>query len=110
MEETSLPLLDGLRAGKPEAWHVLMEGYAPLVQREVRRYLSNPDDVEEVSQDVFQAAHQQIEGFERRRRGALRRWLRIIARNQAINRLREREPPGSGETRVVELLGQVESP
>jgi RNA polymerase sigma factor (sigma-70 family) len=110
MEETHLPLLDGLRARKPEAWQVLMEGYAPLVRREVKRYLSNPDDVEEVAQDVFQAAHQQIDGFERRRRGALRRWLRIIARNQAVNRLREREPPGTGETRVLELLAQVESP
>jgi RNA polymerase sigma-70 factor (ECF subfamily) len=110
MDETSLPLLDGLRHGKQEAWQLLADGYSALVRHEVARYLNNPDDVAEVCQEVFQAAHQQIGKFERRRKGSLRHWLRMIARNCAISRLRKHEPQGSGETHVQEMLGQVEEP
>jgi RNA polymerase sigma factor (sigma-70 family) len=87
-----------------------MEAYAPLVQREIGRYLKNPDDVAEITQEVFQAAHQQIDGFERRRPGALRRWLRMIARNTAISRLRKQEPQGSGDPRIQEMLAQLQEP
>lgn len=86
MSSTSLTLLERLR-GEPspadwERWHAL---YAPLVRYWVGRVPDLRGEVEDVCQEVFAAVVRAVPGFDRRREGAFRAWLRQVA----VNRIRE---------------------
>jgi RNA polymerase sigma factor (sigma-70 family) len=76
-------LVDKARSGDAMAFGELTARYRPLVYREIRRYLQHSDDVEDLVQDVFCKAFQQI--------GRLRQvelfpaWLRRAATNAAVS-------------------------
>ena len=76
-------LVDRARFGDAEAFGELAERYKPLVYREIRRCLQHSDDVDDLVQDVFCKAFQQIGGL--RQVQLFPAWLRRAAANAAVS-------------------------
>src|SRR5438067_13263914 len=87
MSETSASLLERLRQS-PDAtsWQRLVDLYAPLIRRWLRKHLALEQDAEDVQQEVLGVLVRKLPQFRRQPRpGAFRRWLRSIT----VNCLRE---------------------
>lgn len=109
MEEGRLAKL--CRKGDQAALCELYERYAPDLLKICLRYASCRDEAEDVLHDTFIKAFRSMGRFEPRREGSLGRWLRTLAINQSIDRIRQQkkglevhldeipdeclEPPGS---------------
>jgi len=81
-------LLDGLRAGDPDACTCLVKRYAPLVYAKALRILADADEAENVLQLTFIKACAKFGSFEGR--SGLGTWLYRIATNEALMQLRQR--------------------
>lgn len=99
---TSLTLLARIEAHENEAWHVFTRLYGPLVYAWCRTAGLQPDDANDVGQDVFRVVAQKIHTYEpgRKESGAFRSWLWGITRFAILNHLRsqQRQPVGTGGT------------
>lgn len=85
-EET---MVQKIRAGDPSGLTALMDAYIPYVSVIVWNILRGampPEDGEEVVSDVFLAAWNQAASIQP---GHVKGWLGAVARNKAINKLRE---------------------
>jgi RNA polymerase sigma-70 factor (ECF subfamily) len=77
--ETSASLLERLRSAPDEAaWQRLDDLYRPLIRRWLLRDPSLREEAEDVVQDVMEVLVRELPGFQRRRTGSFRRWLRTI--------------------------------
>jgi RNA polymerase sigma-70 factor (ECF subfamily) len=81
-------LLDGLRAGEPDACTCLVKRFAPLVYAKALRMVADPDEAEGVLQLTFIKACEKMGTFEGR--SGLGTWLYRIATNEALMQLRRR--------------------
>jgi RNA polymerase sigma-70 factor (ECF subfamily) len=107
---TSKTLLQRLRANDSEAWHVMVQLYTPLVQHWAIRGGVRGTDVEDVAQEVLQAAAMNMQNFRREQPGdSFRGWLRGITRNMVLQHFRrsDRHPRGSGGTDALVQLHEV---
>lgn len=88
------------------AWHEFATIYQPLVYRLARRHGLQHADAQDLTQDVFTTVQGAIHRFDPdSETGSFRGWLFRIARNLMINFLtRQKEPRGSGDTRMLQLL------
>jgi RNA polymerase sigma-70 factor (ECF subfamily) len=106
---TSLSLLERARACDPEAWQRLVHLYRPLVLLWCRKGGLGPQDVEDVTQEVFAAVATGLERFRRDRPGdTFRGWLRGITRNQVLlsfRRNRDRPQAEGGSDALLHLHG-----
>jgi len=82
-------LVKQARSGDAVAFGRLAERYQPLVYHEIRRYLRHSDEVEDLAQDVFCKAFQQIGGL--RQVQLFPAWLRRTAANAAVSWGRTRQ-------------------
>jgi len=111
-ESTSHSLLKRLKAQDSAAWSRMVRIYGPLVYRWCRRTGVVAQDVEDISQNVFQAVSHGIAGFQRDQPGdSFRGWLYGITRNKVNDHFRRQfrspaSPGGSGFQR--HLANQVE--
>jgi RNA polymerase sigma-70 factor (ECF subfamily) len=108
---TSKTLLQRLRANDSEAWRVMVQLYTPLVRHWATRGGVRGVDVEDVTQEVLQAAATHMENFRRDKPGdSFRGWLRGITRNMVLQHFRRsgRNPRGSGGTSALIQLQEVE--
>ncbi len=113
MPETSVSLLERLRERPGEEdWQRLVELYTPLIRSWLRRHAPFLRDADDVVQDVLTVVVRRLPGFEHRRPGSFRRWLRTITVNCLRDHLRARRgrPQGSGDTALLEMLQQLEDP
>lgn len=94
-------LVERVRAGDEEAFGGLLQRYQGKVYRLAMHLTRNPQDAEEVTQDVFLAVYRKLRDFEDR--ASFRTWLYRIASNAALMKLRRRRP-------VVSLAGGAEGP
>lgn len=93
---TSSSLLERARATDQEAWNRLVSLYAPLVLMWCRRWNLNPEDTENVSQEVFLSVAGNLNAYRHDLPGStFRGWLWTICRNKAIDLLRAGAPPAS---------------
>lgn len=106
--ETSLTLLDGAKRRDDEAWRRLEALYAPLLRYWCGRWGLHPEDVDDVTQEVFQAVAIGLDRFRRDRDGdSFRGWLHGVTRHKALDFLRRSRPRSLGGLefhRVVSLL------
>jgi RNA polymerase sigma-70 factor (ECF subfamily) len=89
------------------AWQRFVDVYTPFVYGMLRRRGLQPADAADVTQDVMQTVAGSISRFEYDRgRGSFRGWLFSVARSRLNDhyRTRQRQPQGSGETAVHEML------
>lgn len=97
--ETSLTLLECVRRREGDAWRRLLDLYSPLLRHWFRRWGVRPEDVEDVTQDVFQAVATGLEGFRRdRERDSFRGWLHGVARYKVLTHFRRVGSRGPGGT------------
>ncbi len=92
---TDARLVERVQRGDKHAFDLLMGKYQHRIQVLVSRYLRDPDDVQDVTQDAFIKAYRALPNF--RADSQFYTWLYRIAINTAKNFLvaRSRRPPAS---------------
>lgn len=81
-------LVDAVRAGDRDAFHVLVERETASVYRACLRILGRPHDAEDAAQEAFVTAFRSMGTY--RGDGSLRGWLLRIAQRVAFRRLSQR--------------------
>jgi RNA polymerase sigma-70 factor (ECF subfamily) len=76
-----------VQGGEQELFGALMERYEPKLSRYGRKFLANPDNIEDIVQDVFISAYQNIRSFDATRRFSP--WIYRIAHNAYVNALKK---------------------
>lgn len=72
-----------------QEFHGFFRAYCPYVARVALTILGNPDEVDDVVQEVFLIAHRRLRDL--REAGALKAWLATITVREARRRLRRRK-------------------
>ncbi len=78
-----------VQKGETEAFSLLLERYEKKITRYARKFLSHPDDVKDIVQDVFVKAYVNIKSFDSSRRFSP--WIYRIAHNEFINALKKKK-------------------
>jgi RNA polymerase sigma-70 factor (ECF subfamily) len=107
---TSITLLAQAKAGDALAWQRLEFLYTPLVRWWCRRHgVSAPQDVEDVTQEVFAAVAVKLAGFTPGPAGSFRSWLHTITRHKAADHYRRTcgRPAAAGGSSAQEHLEEV---
>ncbi len=105
---TSISLLQRVKAQDPAAWERLVNLYTPLVCWWCRRAGLDGQAVEDVGQEVFCAVWRKVVDFRHDREGAtFRGWLRTITRHKVIDRARREPPRGVGGSDFQARLDQL---
>lgn len=81
-------LVDGLRAGRADAFELLVRRYGGPLLRLARRFLNNEEDARDALQDAMLAVHRSIASFEGT--AMLSTWLHRIVVNACLMRLRSK--------------------
>ena len=114
MSETSASLLDRIRRQNDDAgWQRLVTLYLPLIHGWMRRDIClDENDADDIAQEVLAVVVRRIGEFERQRTGSFRAWLKAITINCLRQTLRHRQnhAVGSGDSRVLQLLQELEDP
>lgn len=82
-------LIDRVRVREHQAMTEIFDRYAGLVYSVALRVLKDNGQAEDVTQEIFFQLWRNPESFSASR-GSLASWLLVIARNRAIDRLRQR--------------------
>lgn len=82
--------LDALRKGDREEFALMVDTYSTKIYRLALRMMSNEQEAEDVLQETFMNAYKALPSFEGR--SSLGTWLYRIASNQALMRLRKKNP------------------
>jgi RNA polymerase sigma-70 factor (ECF subfamily) len=82
-------LIQGLKAGDPESYEVLVSDYGDRLRRFAAR-MAGPDAAEDLVQDVFLRVYRSIHAFDPA--GSLAAWIFTIANNLCVDHLRKRPP------------------
>jgi RNA polymerase sigma-70 factor (ECF subfamily) len=100
---TSVTLLDRATEGDALAWKRLVLLYTPLVHWWCRRFgVYRPEDIEDVTQDVFATVAKRISRFTKGPVGSFRGWLYTICRHKAGDHFRHTRyrPTATGDSGV----------
>src|SRR5690349_16591615 len=111
--ETSASLLERLRTSPDEAtWRRLDDLYRPLIHRWLRRDPSLGEEADDIVQEVMGVLVRELPGFQRRRKGSFRRWLRTVTahRLSAYYRSRKNRPVAFGSPLEESPLTQLSDP
>lgn len=84
-------IIERVLSGEAGAFRRFVELHQSLVFQFARNMLRSPEDAEDLTQDVFVAAYQNLATFDATRAKSST-WLLTIARNRCLNRLRQRQP------------------
>jgi RNA polymerase sigma-70 factor (ECF subfamily) len=112
-DSTSTTLLQKVQTGSPEAWSRLVLLYAPVVARWCRRAGLQPEDSDDVLQEVFRAVARKVADFRRDPAGgSFHAWLHTITHNKVRDHFRrwKGQPQAAGGSDVQALLEEVPAP
>lgn len=87
MDTTDESLAKRVQDGDHDSFGVLVERYEAKLLRYGRKFLSNPQDIEDIVQDVFMNAYQNIQSFDTAQRFSP--WIYRIAHNAYVNGLKK---------------------
>ncbi len=87
--ETDESIAQKVQQGERGAFGELVARYQDKLLRYGRRFLVSPDDAEDVVQDIFLKAYENIQSFDVTRRFSP--WIYRIAHNEFINALKKRK-------------------
>ena len=77
-----------VQGGDTESFGILVGRFEPKLLRYGRKFLSGSEDIEDIVQDVFVSAYQNIQSFDAER--AFSPWIYRIAHNAFVGELRKR--------------------
>lgn len=80
-------LASSVQKGESEAFGALVERYEAKLLRYGRKFLPRQEDIEDIVQDVFVSAYQNIKSFDAGRRFSP--WIYQIAHNAFVNAIRK---------------------
>ncbi len=80
-------LAKSVQMGNPDMFGMLMERYEEKLLRYGRKFLRQPEDIQDIVQDVFVSAYQNIQSFDSGARFSP--WIYRIAHNAFVNGLRK---------------------
>jgi len=103
---TDEALIARMRARDESAVDELDAVYRSRIQQLALRYVKNPEDAEEVAQDVLLKVYRKIDAF--RGDAALSSWIYRITFNTVMSRLRGQRMAQLHEVREQDLLADVE--
>ncbi len=83
LQLTDEDLASKVQKGDLEAFSVLLERYRPKILRYGNKFLLQPGDIEDVTQDIFLKAYQNIQSFDTSRKFSP--WIYRIGHNEFIN-------------------------
>ena len=110
---TSTTLLGRLRRCPTDqaAWTEFVDRYGPRIHGWCRRWGLQDDDARDVTQDVLLRLARKMQTFTYDPSGRFRAWLKTLARHawHDFAEGRRRAGCGSGDTRMLEVLEQVEA-
>lgn len=78
-----------VQEGDQEAFGILLDRYEKKLSRYGRKFLSRKEDIQDIVQDVFVSAYQNIQSFDTSQRFSP--WIYRIAHNALVNALRKKE-------------------
>jgi RNA polymerase sigma-70 factor (ECF subfamily) len=78
-----------VQKGKTERFGELVERYEAKLLRYARKFLLDPDDAQDIVQDIFIKAYENLQSFDAERRFSP--WIYRIAHNEFVNALKKRE-------------------
>ena len=82
MQQNEMQMVRGIRQGERKAFAEFLDAYGTRVHRLVRRYVPNPTDAEDVTQEIFCDLYRSIGQF--RGDSALGTWVYRIAVNHCL--------------------------
>lgn len=100
-------LVTRLKGGDAAAVSDLQSAYRSRIYQLALRYMKNPEDAEEVTQDVLLRVHQKVDAF--RGDSALSSWIYRITFNAAMSRLRSAKFSRPLEVRHADLRSSNDS-
>jgi RNA polymerase sigma-70 factor (ECF subfamily) len=101
-------LMDRVRVHEQQAMAALFDRYAGLVYSVALRVLRDTGQAEDVMQEIFFQLWRNPDSFSSAR-GSLGAWLLVVARNRAIDQLRQRRPTEQVEEVVVASSTNLQS-
>lgn len=101
-------LMEEVRAGGQQAMAAVFDRYAGLVYSVALRVLKDTGQAEDVTQEIFFQLWRNPDGFSFSR-GALGTWLLVVARNRAIDQLRQRRPTEPVDEVVIASATNLQS-
>jgi RNA polymerase sigma-70 factor (ECF subfamily) len=102
-------LVKRMAAGYQDALAQLYDATSSMVNGLLLRILEHSQDAEEVLMDVYMKAWKYASGYSERR-GSVRAWLLIMARNAAIDRIRHRRAQPSTLTYEPDIFPEPVAP
>ena len=94
-------LVNKILAGDSKAYKTFIDTYKRLVAHVVFRMVYNPTDREDLCQDVFIKAYQNLQGFQFQSK--ISTWLARIAYNTCVNYLQKMRTPLLGDSTPEDL-------
>jgi len=88
-EETDEAIAIRVQQGQQEAFGELIRRYSAKLSRYARKFLFDTEDAQDVIQDVFIKAYENIQSFDASRRFSP--WIYRIAHNEFVNALKKRQ-------------------
>jgi RNA polymerase sigma-70 factor (ECF subfamily) len=111
--DTSVSLLERL-AGSPadDDWRRLLDLYQPLLRAWLLRAGVATSDLDDLAQEVLLVVVREVTGFDRRRTGSFRAWLRgiLVHRVQDHFRACNYRPVATGDSGFRDRLAELASP
>jgi RNA polymerase sigma-70 factor (ECF subfamily) len=104
---TSTSLIHRIQLRDEGAWGRFVDLYTPLVWGWCRSFGLQPNDADDVCQEVFAAVSRAITRYEKT--GTFRGWLWQVTRNKVLDhfRSRQRNPQAAGGSDFGHWLGQI---
>ncbi len=85
---TDEELAQAVQAGNPDMFGPLLERYEEKLLRYGRKFLRSPEDIQDIVQDIFVSAYQNMQSFDATQRFSP--WIYRIAHNAFVNELRRK--------------------
>jgi RNA polymerase sigma-70 factor, ECF subfamily len=101
-------LIDRVRVGEQGAMAEIFDRYAGLVYSVALRVLRDSGQAEDVAQEIFFQLWRSPDSFSSSR-GSLGAWLLVVARNRAIDHLRQRRPGEPVDEVVIDSTTNLQS-
>jgi len=82
-------IVASVQAGKFELFGALVERYEKKIKRYGRKFLADREDINDIAQNVFLKAYENIKSFDTKRKFST--WLYRIAHNELINAAKKKK-------------------